>query len=128
MKRITILLLTIIISISTVLAKPLDLAIEKLFDGRYNKEKTVSTYINKNNGKYYRGMTIKKNPAIIEKINEAFKKDTPKASNFSEYTGNGSKYISLKFTNNGEKIEVGLQQENSGDAYVFIQGNEKAFK
>ena len=80
-------------------AKPPHLSVEQLFDGRYNNEKTVSTFVSKDNGSYYRMLQVSNNPAIV------------------------------KITNNGETIDIGFQQAPSGkSATLFIKGPEKAFK
>lgn len=108
-------------------AKPPQLTVEKLFDGRYNKEKTVRTSISKADGTYYRSMHITNNPVIIKIIESAIRKDSPRASKSFKQEGEGGRYFSLKIVNNGETIDIGLQQYN-GNAFFFIKGPEKAFK
>lgn len=109
-------------------AKPPQLAVEQFFDGRYNKEKNVTISIKSNDdGDYYRGMSVANNPDIIKKIVEAMDKDSAKASKSFNQSGEGGQYTSLKIINNGETIDIGLQQYN-GNAYLFIKGKEKAFK
>lgn len=126
MKRILFLTIILISSI-TAFAKAPNLEVEKLFDGRYNSNSSVTTTIYKNNGEYYRGMSISNNPDLIRIITNAISKDSAKAARFSEQTGEGGKYTSLRILNNGETINIGLQQK-SGNAYFFIKGSEKAFK
>lgn len=127
MKRI-IAIIIFVVSVVTVYAKPPRLAVEELFDGRYNTNKNVTTSIYKNNGNYYRALTVTGNSGIVSAIMSAIKKDSPRASNYSDHNGNDSQYISLRVVNNGETIYIGLQREESGDAFFFIQGKEKAFE
>lgn len=127
MKRILILLLCIVSAV-TIYAKPPKLNVEKLFDGRYNNNKSVTISIYRNNGNYYRGLTIKDNPEIIKAIAEAIKKDAPRGSEYSDYQGNDGQYTSLQIVNNGETIYIGLQRDKSGGGFFFIQGKEKAFQ
>ena len=127
MKRILILLLCIVSTI-TIYANPPKLNVEKLFDGRYNNNKSVIISIYKSNGNYYRGLTVKNNPEIIKQIAEAIAKDQPRAKDFSDYQGNDGQYTSLQIVNNGETIYIGLQRDKSGGGFFFIQGKEKAFQ
>ncbi len=128
MKRTLITLAIIMVSAVTAFAKPPQLATEQLFDGRYNKNKSVSTSIYRNNGTYYRGMTVTGNPGIVRKIADAISKDADGATNYSDYSGSDGQYTSLKIVNNGETIHIGLKQDAPGTAFFFIQGKEKAFK
>lgn len=128
MKRTLITLAIIMVSAVTAFAKPPQLATEQLFDGRYNKNKSVSTSIYRNNGTYYRGMTVTGNPGIVRKIADAISKDADGATNYSDYSGSDGQYTSLKIVNNGETIHIGLKQDAPGSAFFFIQGKEKAFK
>lgn len=127
MKRL-IIIITCIVTALSVYANPPKLNVESLFDGRYNDNKSVTISIYKNNGNYYRGMTVKNNPGIVMKIAEAILKDIPKAKEYSDYNGASGQYISLQIVNNGEIIYIGLQRDRHGGAFFFIQGKEKAFK
>ncbi len=127
MKRLLILLLCIVSAVS-IYANPPKLNVENLFDGRYNNNKSVTISIYKNNGNYYRGLTIKNNPEIIKQIAEAIAKDQPRAKDFSDYQGEDGQYTSLQIENNGEIIYIGLQRDKAGGGFFFIQGKEKAFK
>ena len=62
----------------TAYAKQAKLNVESLFDGRYNNDKSVTISIYKNNGNYYRGITVKNNPKIIKAIADAIEKDKPR--------------------------------------------------
>lgn len=117
-----------IVAAIAVYANPPKLNVESLFNGRFNDNKSVTTSIYKNNGNFYRGMTIKNNPGIIKKISEAISKDAPRAKEYSDYNGEDGQYISLQIVNNGEVIYIGLQRDRHGGAFFFIQGKEKAFK
>lgn len=127
MKRL-IIIITCIIAALAVYANPPKLNVESLFDGRYNDNKSVTISIYKNNGNYYRGLTVKDNPGIINKIAEAISKDVPRAKEYSDYSGADGQYTSLQIVNNGEVIYIGLQRDKHGGAFFFIQGKEKAFK
>lgn len=127
MKRL-LMMITCIITAIAVYANPLKLNVESLFDGRYNDNKSVTISIYKNNGNYYRGLTVKNNPGIIKKITEAISKDMPRAKDYSDYSGADGQYTSLQIVNNGEIIYIGLQRDKHGGAFFFIQGKEKAFK
>ena len=109
------------------MAKPPHLAVEQLFDGRYNKEKTVRTSISRADGIYYRSLHITNNPGIIKIIENSLCEDNPRAAKSFEQEGEGGRYTSLKIVNNGETIDIGLQQYK-GNAFFFIKGKEKAFK
>ncbi len=127
MKRL-IIIITCIVTAIAVYATPPKLNVESLFDGRYNDNKSVTISIYKNNGNYYRGLTVKNNPGIIKKIAEAISKDLPRAKGYSDYSGTDGQYTSLQIVNNGETIYIGLQRDRHGGAFFFIQGKEKAFK
>lgn len=126
MKQLVVIFILVLTSISA-MAKAPHLAAEQLFDGRYNKEKTVRTSISRSEGMYYRSLHITNNPDIIKTIESALRKDSPRAAKSFEQEGEGGRYTSLKIINNGETIDVGLQQYN-GNAFFFIKGKEKAFK
>lgn len=127
MRRLVILIVIAIIS-AAAYAKAPNLNVEKLFDGRYNKTAGVSSTIYKNRGKYYRGLTIKNNPKVLKSIAEAMKADVPRASHYSDHKEVDGQYSSMKVLNNGETIFIGLQRDNKGGGFFFIQGNEAAFK
>lgn len=110
-------------------AKPPQILVEQFFDGRYNKEKTVSTFFSKDNGSYYRMLQVNNNPTIVRKIADTLAKDKAKTARYFEQTGEGGKSTIVKITNNGETIDIGFQQDPSGkSATLFIKGPEKAFK
>lgn len=127
MKRI-IIIITCIVTAIAVYATPPRLNVESLFDGRYNDNKSVTISIYKNNGNYYRGLTVKNNPGIVKIIAEAITKDAPRAKEYSDYNGPDGQYTSLQIVNNGEIIYIGLQRDKHGGGFFFIQGKEKAFK
>lgn len=127
MKRL-ITIITCIVAALAVYAEPPHLNVESLFDGRYNDNKSVTISIYKNNGNFYRGLTIKGNQSIIRKVTEAISKDTPRAKEYSEHHGEDGQYTAMQIVNNGEIIHIGLQLDKKGGAFFFIQGKEKAFK
>lgn len=127
MKRLVLIILSMA-TVIAVFANPPKLNVEILFDGRFNNDKSVTISIYKNNGNYYRGITVKNNPDIIKKIADAIVKDAPRASDYSDYQGEDGQYTSLQIINNGETIYIGLQRDRHGGGFFFIQGKEKAFK
>lgn len=127
MKRFLIFFFMAVLA-SIAYAKPPKLNVENLFDGRYNNSKNVSISIYKNNGNYYRGITVKGNSKIIKAIAEAIEKDKPRSKDYSDYQGEDGRYTSLQVVNNGETIYIGLQRDKSNGAFFFIQGKEKAFE
>lgn len=127
MKRLIFIILSIVAAIA-VYANPPKLNVESLFDGRFNNNKSVTISIYKNNGNYYRGITVRNNPDIIKKIADAIAKDALRASGYSDHQGEDGQYTSLQIINNGETIYIGLQRDRHGGGFFFIQGKEKAFK
>ena len=127
MRRLIIIIMCFVTALA-VYANPPKLNVESLFDGRYNGDKSVTISIYKNNGNYYRGLTVKNNPGIVKKIADALSKDAPRAKEYSDYNGADGQYTSLQIVNNGELIYSGLQRDKHGGAFFFIQGKEKAFK
>lgn len=127
MRRLIIIIMCFVTALA-VYANPPKLNVESLFDGRYNGDKSVTISIYKNNGNYYRGLTVKNNPGIVKKIADAISKDAPRAKEYSDYNGSDGQYTSLQIVNNGELIYIGLQRDKHGGAFFFIQGKEKAFK
>lgn len=127
MKRLLIIIAITILSVAAY-AKAPNLSVEKLFDGRYNQTAGVTSTMYKNNGKYYRGLTIENNPRVIMAIADAMKTDAPRASHYSDHQEHDGQYTSMKVLNNGETIFIGLQRDNKGGGFFFIQGNEAAFK
>lgn len=128
MKRLLIILsMTMVALIAN--AKAPQIAALQLFDGRYNKEKTVSTSISKENGMCFRMLQVTDNPTIIKKISETLSKDAQNAARFFEQSGEGGKSTFIKITNNDETIDIGFQQDPSGrNASLFIRGPENAFR
>ena len=127
MRHLIIIIMCFVTALA-VYANPPKLNVESLFDGRYNGDKSITISIYKNNGNYYRGLTVKNNPGIVKKIADALSKDAPRAKEYSDYNGADGQYTSLQIVNNGELIYIGLQRDKHGGAFFFIQGKEKAFK
>lgn len=126
MKQLLISLI-LILSYLTAMAVPPQLAVENLFDGRYNREKSVTTSISRSDGIYYRSLHITNNPDLVRTIYKIMRRDAKRASKSFEQEGEGGRYTSIKITSNGEIIDIGMQQYN-GSAFFFIKGKEKAFK
>lgn len=127
MKRFVFFIAIAVLSVAAY-AKAPNLAVEKLFDGRYSKTAGISSTVYKNNGKYYRGLTIENNPRVIKAIADAMNADAPRASHYSDHQEKDGQYTVIKILNNGETIFIGLQRDNTGGGFFFIQGKESAFK
>ncbi|MCM1071592.1 MAG: hypothetical protein NC301_08705 [Bacteroides sp.] len=127
MRRFVTFLAIAILSVAAY-AKAPNLTVEKLFDGRYNKTAGVSSTVYKNNGKYYRGLTVENNAKVLKSIADALKTDAPRATHYSDHQEKDGQYTSMKVLNNGETIFIGLQRDNNGGGFFFIQGAESAFK
>lgn len=128
MKRLVVIITVFIVSATAVFAKPPHLAVENLFDGRFNNTNGVTTSIYKNKGNYYRGLTVKGNERVLDKVAEAIEKDRSRGIDYSDFNDDSGRYISLKIVNNGATIFIGLQREKTGEGFFFIQGKEEAFK
>ena len=128
MKRLLI-ILSMMMVVLAANAKTPQISVLKLFDGRYNTEKTVRTSISKANGMYHRMLWVTDNPDIIKTISETLSKDAKNAARFYEQTGEGGKSMLIKFTVNDATIDIGFQQDPSGrNASLFIRGPENAFR
>lgn len=128
MKRLFIIFLLTIVALMAN-ATPPQIYVEQFFDGRYNNDKSVSTFISKDDGAFFWMLQVNDNPDIVKKIADSLGKDKSKAARYFEQTGEGGKSTIIKITNNGETIDIGFQQDPSGkSATLFIKGSEKAFK
>lgn len=128
MKRLLIIISIIVVGFAANAKSP-QISVEQFFDGRFNKEKTVSTSISKDNGLFYRILKVMDNPAIVKEIVETLLKDKSKAKSYTEQIGEGGRSVIVKIINNGETINIGFQEAPSGkSATLIIKGPEKAFK
>lgn len=127
MKRILFIALCMVMSLAA-MAKAPNLNVEKLFDGSYNSNKSVSLHFSKSQGKYFRGFTVRSNAALVKKVETLFKKDCKKAASSQDFINAGQKYSSMKVVNNGQEINIGLSYEGSDDCYLFITGPTSAFE
>lgn len=128
MKRLLIIISIIVVGFAANAKSP-KISVEQFFDGRFNKEKTVSMSISKDNGLFYRILKVMDNPAIVKEIAETLLKDKSKAKSYTEQIGEGGRSVILKIINNGETINIGFQEAPSGkSATLIIKGPEKAFK
>ena len=109
-------------------AKAPNLNVEKLFDGSYNSNPSVSTNISRAPEKYFRGFTVTNNASLTHKVTKLFDKDQPRASRRQDVTSAGSRYRSMVIINNGEEIYVGLSYDRADGCYLFISGPLSAFK
>ncbi|MDE5878152.1 MAG: hypothetical protein K2H47_11745 [Muribaculaceae bacterium] len=128
MKRYIILILSFFISVIA-MAKAPNLNVEKLFDGSYNSDKSVSIHISKSKKKYFRGFTVNNNAKLVDKVADLFKKDAENAETAQDFIENGRpSYSCITIINNECKIEIGLSYSGDGGCYLFISGPNDAFK
>lgn len=127
MKKHLLILIFSIFSI-TAFAKTPNLHVEKMFDGSYNSNPSVSLNVSRTPAKYFRGCTVTNNPSIVKKVSQLFEKDLPKSSRSQDLINNGTRFRSMIILNNGEEIYVGLSYDESNGCYLFISGPQNAFK
>lgn len=127
MKRLLIMLF-LILSASVAYAKPPKLAVEELFDGRYNNEKGVSISVSKDEAGYYRGLSVRENEVIVRAVVEAVNKDIPKAYKYYESEGDDGYFKQIKIENNGKEIIIGLTHTMGYNAFIYIKGKCEAFE
>lgn len=128
MKKLA-LILVCILTCATVMAKPPHLEVEKLFDGSYNTDKSVSIHISKSRDKYFRGFTVDNNSKLVKKVTALFKKDVERAEKSHDIIANGgTSYSSMEILNNGLVIQIGISYSSDNTCYLFITGPEEAFK
>lgn len=128
MKRLLIILIGMIFGL-TAMAKPPHLNVEKLFDGSYNSDKTVSIHISRTPEKYFRGFTVTNNASLVKKVTGIFRKDVPKAKKSQDIIENGGvSYSSMTVVNNNREINIGISYQPDNSCYLFISGPDEAFK
>lgn len=109
-------------------AKAPNLHVEKMFDGSYSSNPSVSLNISRTPEKYFRGCTVNNNASILKKVAQLFEKDLPKASKSQDLIANGTRYRSMVIINNGAEIYIGLSYDANNGCYLFINGPMSAFK
>lgn len=128
MKRYIIILFSLICGLVAMAASP-NLNVEKLFDGSYNSDKTVSIHISKSKDKYFRGFTVTNNAKLVKKVTTLFKKDTEKAEKSQDIIDKGRmSYSSMTVINNNREINIGISYQPDNSCYLFISGPNEAFK
>lgn len=127
MNKYILILIFTIFSI-TAFAKAPNLHVEKMFDGSYNANKSVSLHVSKTPEKYFRGCTVTNNKSLLDIVSQLFEKDLPRATRSQDITNNGSCFRSMVIINNGEEIYIGLSYDENNGCYLFISGSQEAFK
>ncbi|MDE6256922.1 MAG: hypothetical protein K2M53_00910 [Muribaculaceae bacterium] len=128
MKRYIIIIISLFVGLIA-MAKPPHLNVEKLFDGSYNADKSVSIHISKSKEKYTRGFTVTNNASLVKKVTSLFKKDTERAENSQDIIENGGVVYSwMTILNNNREIKIGLSYSPGNVCYLFITGPTEAFK
>ncbi|MDE6026516.1 MAG: DUF5024 domain-containing protein [Muribaculaceae bacterium] len=92
MKRYLITIISLFVGLVAMAAPP-NLNVEKLFDGSYNSDKTVSIHITKSKDKYFRGFTVTNNAALVRKVTSLFKMDEERAETSQELVEKGEWFI-----------------------------------
>lgn len=127
MNKYILILIFTIFSI-TAFAKAPNLHVEKMFDGSYNANKSVSLHVSKTPEKYFRGCTVTNNKSLLNIVSQLFEKDLPRATRSQDITNMGSRFRSMVIINNGEEIYIGLSYDENNGCYLFISGSQEAFK
>ncbi|MBD5309945.1 MAG: hypothetical protein HDS10_05910 [Bacteroides sp.] len=127
MNKYILILIFTIFSI-TAFAKAPNLHVEKMFDGSYNANKSVSLNVSKTPEKYFRGCTVTNNKSLLNIVSQLFEKDLPRATRSQDITNMGSRFRSMVIINNGEEIYIGLSYDENNGCYLFISGSQEAFK
>lgn len=127
MNKYILILIFTIFSI-TAFAKAPNLHVEKMFDGSYNTNKSVSLNVSKTPEKYFRGCTVTNNKSLLNIVSQLFEKDLPRATRSQDITNMGSRFRSMVIINNGEEIYIGLSYDENNGCYLFISGSQEAFK
>lgn len=128
MKKIVLAILVFFISCLCAMAKPPQLNVERIFDGSYNSNKSVSINISKSKGQFFRSCYVTANPSLVKTILKLFEKDLPRASESHDIISDGEKYSTMTIINNGLEICIGLGTEPNHGCYLFIKGPIEAFK
>ncbi len=111
------------------MAKAPELNLEKLFDGSYNSDKSVSIIVSRSKDKYFRSINVENNAALVKKITELFKKDIERADKSQDIIEKGRlSYSSMTILNNDYEIKIGLSYSSDNSCYLFIKGEPEAFK
>lgn len=127
MKKYILIIILSIVSLSA-FAKPPKLNVDKLFDGSYSSNPSVSVIISQSPEKYFRGFTVTDNKAIVDKVTKLFEKDLPRATSSQEIISSGSRYRTMHIPNNGEDIYIGISYTQDTSCYLFITCYPKAYK
>lgn len=104
-----------------------NLAIESVFDGRYNNNAHTNVLLTKNKGKYTRMLTVTNDKNILDKVEELIKKDLDKAYSQSIANNNNDICYVLKIKSNGQIIKV-VFTSNSRNGSLIIEGPIDAFQ
>ncbi len=127
MKRFTLFIISSILSVIAG-ATPPNLNVEKLFDGTYNNNKSVSIVISKNKSEHSYCMIVNNNESIVNKIKDYYNKDHKRADESQEmFPRSGGVMRWMVIINNNEKIEIGYMYDNKVCQF-FIKGPAEAFK
>lgn len=127
MRKYILIIILSLVSLSA-FAKAPKLHVEQMFNGSYNTNPSVSLNMSKSPEKYFRGCTVTNNKSILNKVENLFDKDMPRATRQQDIISNGTRFRSMVIINNGEEIYVGLSYDVNNGCYLFISGPLKAFK
>ncbi len=128
MKRHIVVIISLLIGL-VAMAKAPGLNVEKLFDGSYNSDKSVSVIVSRSKEKYFRSINVENNEALVKKVAELFKKDLERADKSQDIIDKGRlSYSSMTIINNDYEIKIGLSYSSDNSCYLFIKGEPEAFK
>lgn len=112
-----------VIVLSALSALAEDLALEKLFDGRYNNNPHTQVTIITNDYSYFRSIDVNGDSRIVREIEALLKKDKAKSFNCVEEYSNGKYSQILSFPGN---VSVGFDKTSDKSANLFISKQAKS--
>ena len=127
MKRI-ILAFSLMCLASVAFAKQPALALEKLFDGRYNDNPKVEWSKIKRDGEVAYYMDFKNDPAIVKEVLNAMTKDMNGEEFDTEIITKDQTFYRTEIKRNGCNIDVGFSIPRKGNCSLYIRGPRKAFE
>lgn len=106
-------------------AGELGLALEQLFDGRYDSNSKVEWSRIKRSGTLNYYLDFNNNPEIIKDVMTALKKDMEGEEFDTEIVTKNETYYKAKFTRNGYIIDIGFSIPKRGRCSLFIRSKRE---
>ena len=128
MKRLILIIISIISAVSLCFAAPPRLACETVFSRSDIKTEGHKVVSSKSEDNFSRSVTATGNRRLLADIKTLIQRDKVRATNVVEGYKNGKEYIILNIPNNGHIINVGMWWTDTGYVHLFIQSELNAFK